>query len=64
MPFVQEQSYGSIQPVEGCLPFDQAGRVASMALRVGGMIRLAWPFTATTKAKRSLIAELQVQYIP
>ena len=46
VPLVHRQLYGSIQPVFGCLPADHAGSVASMALRVGGMMRDAWPCTA------------------
>jgi hypothetical protein len=46
VPLVHRQLYGSIQPVFGCLPADHAGSAASMALRVGGMMRDAWPCTA------------------
>jgi hypothetical protein len=44
----QEQEYGSIKPVPGYLPWDQAGRSASTEFRLGGMIMLPCALAAAT----------------
>ena len=48
----QAHVYGSMKPVNGCLPWDQAAVSESIALRVGGMIIDACESTSGTGITR------------
>ena len=54
VPLLQLQVYGSIVPVGGNLPCDQAGRSASTELRDGGMIMEPWADTVTATVARTM----------